>query len=544
MEFLLLAGLAYAGHALQRSAQTKPASSAAPLAAALPPVQPAPPTDSARFLSQQKAAAARWARDAGVVTSATVRSDDVPLPFFKNKGLTLNATQSQRRMEDLTGTFGAGSADNTWRHKSEARAAFEPTPQQIDSSGSQGNPAQDRRMPFVSALQNNVSAAPRVQVGPGMGVGTDVAAAGGFGGAYRPKVTNVNGYRVSRGVPGRVNAPGASNEAIATDPGELANRAPPRVYEMARRPLVRGSGMASVAAAKAGETFTSGVSGCKFPSNAATEDFLLTGPAGTATPAHALGVSDDRKGPYAYTDERNKNDAHGGTVLGPSTGIPAAGGYAHFAGTHDMARIYKTMRETRNGGEAFGTAASAVPAPRAAEQVVDQPTSREQLLEGYSGNPAHANGLAVRQQDGLQGTIREQTGGDQASLLGVAAGGAWHGTTGARVQCTDKQMDRLAKRGEEGQLLEGYVYGPENNASMCLANGGGGDGGGLGYVGLADKTVEARAGIVGSVVGALTKLPCTTARTYEHGNPRASAADLSVATSQLSGNYLNRSILA
>lgn len=541
MELLILGGLAVAGWKLQKDA---PVPRASPATAALPPAVADAASDSARFLSQTAAAASPKWQQTGIVGPHTPYDPSKPLPFFKNKGSTLNATQNQRRMEELTGTLGAGSADNTWRHKQEATSRFKPTLQQLDSSGTQGNPQQERRMPYVSQIQNGVPVAPPVHVGRGIGIGT-APAAGGFGGAYRPRVQNVNGYRVQRDNYGRVNMPGAINATISSDPGLLATKAPPRVYEMARRPLIRGSGMAAVAAAKAGEVFTSKVYGCKFPqSGVVGEDFQLTGVADMESSVPAP----QQTAGYEYLEERNKSDAHGGSVLN-LTGAAAKhapGAYVENSMNMDMQRVWKTMRETRNGMEAFIiSGASGIPAPRAPEQVDLQATQRDQSLEGFAGNPAAYNPtLAVRQQDGLKGTIREQTETDQRGLLGVAFGGAGYGTNAAPVQCTDKQMERLAKRGEDHQLLPDYVFGPENNAAMCLAQTGSeGDVGGLGYVGLPDRTVEERMGIVGSVVPTSTLQPCLASKVDTISNPRANPQDLGVAQAQLAGNYLNRSIV-
>lgn len=544
MEFVILAGLALAGYQIQKKENVPRRN----LDGALPPPVPEAPTDSSKFLANQKSSTtAAWGEQPGIVTPNTRITDPSRLPFFRNRGTQVNATQHQRKMEQLTGTLGAGSADNTWRHKQEqVGQRFAPSMQAIDSSGRQGNSFQgDRRMPFVSAMQNGVYVAPPVIVGPGMGLSASVLAGGGYGGGYRPKTINVNAHRVQRDNRAIVNAPTSMVAKISSsdEAGLMNTKAPPRVYEMARRPLLRGSGMASVHALKAGETFTSGVTGCKAPqSSVVGEIFQQTG---IVNMENSVPAPQQYEG-YDYLVERNRSDAHGGSVLNLSGAASkeAPGGYVNAAGNIDMQRIWKTMREQKWGDEAFiVSGASGIPAPRAAEQVVIAATQRDQQLEGFAGNPAHYNtGLATRQLDGVQTTIREQTEGDQAALLGAAWGGAGYGVTGAKVVCSDKQMDRLAKRGEDGQLAEGYVYGPELNDSLCRAMNPNGDSAGLGYVGMKERTVEERAGILGSIVDGLPAQPCMSAKKEVDTNPYGNATDLSLAKTQLQGNYLNRGI--
>jgi hypothetical protein len=176
----------------------------------------------------RKKAARRW-KDAKVPKQSGVimpnqRPSEV-MPFFTS-GKTMNTSPSinQRRMELYTGqTLDGFSTSGTYKHKTEANNMFGMTPQgRVTSDGTVGNPPGDNQLlkarSVNSRQHNNVMPAEQLRVGPGLGVGPEVAATGGFQQFYRQLPLNVNDYKLTQ-LPGRL-VPG-SEAALSGGKGEV-----------------------------------------------------------------------------------------------------------------------------------------------------------------------------------------------------------------------------------------------------------------------------------------------------------------------------------
>jgi len=168
-------------------------------------------------------------------------------PFYKTRNSSTNDEGKQRALDRFTG------ADPAYRKKREVEAIFARTPQNIDSSGREGNTAQYDRDIYKSSLtEKNLGQLPfqQIQVGPGLGVGTDVPAADGFHSMLRVMPADGNLHKSSE-LGGRVNA-GSVINATRTMDMTLSHKAPPRVWDQSRRPLERGKAQIAEAMARRG----------------------------------------------------------------------------------------------------------------------------------------------------------------------------------------------------------------------------------------------------------------------------------------------------
>ena len=134
-----------------------------------------------------------------------------------------------------------------------------------------GAPAQnfnfDSRM-YVSGLMNNLSPTEKTLVGPGLGVGPDVAATGGFQQLFRVNPNNVGAYRLTT-LPGRI-APGADTTGWRSGKvGELTHFAPSKTaFLPSRLPNVGGRAQGQ-GGAVTGQTIIESYERTKRPTNRA-----------------------------------------------------------------------------------------------------------------------------------------------------------------------------------------------------------------------------------------------------------------------------------
>jgi hypothetical protein len=164
--------------------------------------------------AHETAAAGRWAAGGSPATTGVVRGrpSDAPVPFFKSaKSMNTRTEYKQRKLETFTGE------DTAWAHKAVVEAPPPVSQGFVRSTGIVGNdPTADVTRVVPGRIMNNVLPAQQVRVGPGLGIGPDVAATGGFHQFYRQLPTNVNEHRLNT-LPGGV-VSGASR---------IANRAMP-----------------------------------------------------------------------------------------------------------------------------------------------------------------------------------------------------------------------------------------------------------------------------------------------------------------------------
>jgi hypothetical protein len=104
-----------------------------------------------------------------------------------------------------------------------------------------GEPVHDfRDRPYVSGKMNNLSPAEKELVGPGLGVGADVPAYGGYQQVFRVKPNNVGAYRLTT-LPGRSGPAFDHTGGKVAQIGELTQDRPETTaFLPVRRPEVRG----------------------------------------------------------------------------------------------------------------------------------------------------------------------------------------------------------------------------------------------------------------------------------------------------------------
>jgi hypothetical protein len=205
---------------------------------------------------------AKYPATTGVVLPGVNRSDlqsmakEGLLPFFKSgRTMASNDHGKQRKLETFTG------GDPAWKSK-HVGIASEPTPQGlVTSGGSVNNNLADNRQPVVrGTVMNNVSPVEKIRVGPGLGIGPDKIAEGGFHQFYRVLPSNINSHRLTS-LRGEVviGAPLVGKPAEATMEQTVERRANIGEFED-RPPLPSG---AAVSARAPNPTFTKGSTGAR-----------------------------------------------------------------------------------------------------------------------------------------------------------------------------------------------------------------------------------------------------------------------------------------
>ncbi len=156
----------------------------------------------------------------------------------------IDIMESQDNLTTLTNTF-AGRVDNMGSSGIGVRPDRK---KEMPSFGDvafmkhvNGEPVHDfRNRPWVSGKMSNFAPNEKQLVGPGLGVGADVPAYGGYQQLFRVKPTNVGAYRLTT-LPGRS---GPAVDVTGGRPGvvgELTHNKPSDVaYLPSRRPQVRG----------------------------------------------------------------------------------------------------------------------------------------------------------------------------------------------------------------------------------------------------------------------------------------------------------------
>jgi hypothetical protein len=163
-------------------------------------------------------------------------------PFFRDvRSQQTSTAVKQRTMENFIGN------DPTWKPKREQEALFNPTPQDIDSSGRAGNtPAYDADTyrQSLTNIQSGTFPFERVNVGRGLGISPNDKAADNFHPMLRiiPPSGDLHKHHE---MPGRVTTTGASvTQERALVPHIRHNR-PPRVWTQERYPLAKGRSTAT-----------------------------------------------------------------------------------------------------------------------------------------------------------------------------------------------------------------------------------------------------------------------------------------------------------
>lgn len=397
-----------------------------------------PGTETQRLLAEDRAVTqARWEQSMQPQLTGVVAPNSKPAqqPFFSSakKQHTNNAVK-QRLMETFTGaTDLRTSQTGTYASKKEVPALFAPEwgAGAVSSSGAtraQAFGADQNGRYIPSQKQNNVVPSQRIQVGPGLGVGTEVSAADGFHPMLRVMPKNVNEHRLNN-LPGGV-VPGAS--AVAGQPMgvTLAQQGPPRFWEQERRPTAATKAAVNAASERPAQLLA------PCGGRMAGEDYFGTG-GRVGSYVGAAGATRDR--------DDNNLAVHETNVTGARHGVGA------FAkATHDTARIDSQRREQAQQYEGMLTGHAG---PTANQLYVLPQTNRSLLTTDVAGNPAsRVEGGRARPGDAAGRTLREMT--HPQTQPGVAA----PYIKGHSVQATDKWLDRESKR--YGQHMVGWVPPP------------------------------------------------------------------------------------
>ena len=198
-----------------------------------------------------------------------------------------------------------------------------------------GSPVNDfRNRPYVSGKMNNLSPVQQELVGPGLGVGPNVPAYGGYQQLYQVRPNNVGAYKLTT-LPGRSGPASDITGGRRGNIGELTHEAPAKTaFLPSRRPNVEGRAQGQGGALTGVE-----VRG-KYEKSKRT-----TNRSETTHRADGLGFAPAKKFISAETvgdnPTRNKGDANGvvfGHVNNPAPGIHS---YAHGYLTSPSALLNK-----------------------------------------------------------------------------------------------------------------------------------------------------------------------------------------------------------
>ncbi len=387
-----------------------------------------PGTEVQRVLeADREATKRRWEQAmqpqlTGVVTPNT-KPDAGPLPFFRSaKTQHTNDGVKQRRMELFTGAVDLRTSQTgTYSRKQEVPGMFAPelSATRLTSGGrSAGTPfGIDQGARYKpSVLQNNVVPTEQQRVGPGLGVGVEVAARDGFHPMMRILPKNVGEYR-KHTLPGGLVVGSAHVTSRPSEPA-FVQAGPPRFWEQRRLPTAPTK--AAVNGATERPTQTIGACGGRM-----TGEEYYGGAGRSSAYVGAFQPTRDRFDNHTAENETNVTAARHGT-----------GAFAKAS--HDRTRIASQHREQEQQYDGMVTGART----HTAEQMYLLPqTNRSIHVTDVAGNPASAVDTGeVRPQDRVDRTLREHLHPD--SQPGVAT----PYIRGHSVTATQKWLDRDAKR--------------------------------------------------------------------------------------------------
>jgi hypothetical protein len=203
-----------------------------------------------------------------------------------------------------------------------------------------------RDRPWVSGIMNNLAPAEKLQVGPGLGIGPDVAASGGFQQVYRVLPNNVGAYRLTtlEGRPGPAWDISGGAPAVV---GELGHNRPEKTaYLLERRPALPSRAQGQGGALSGVEVRGNYEKGKRTTNRAETgmrTDGLSTAPAKRFISS----------GQLAQDPTRNKGDLNGDQfyhVNNPSPGIHS------FVGAYDKTANDIRVADKRGNADRPGNA--------------------------------------------------------------------------------------------------------------------------------------------------------------------------------------------
>ena len=178
------------------------------------------------------------------IHSASAPYHNNMVPFFGSQGAqNTNDNVKQSRLETFT-----GNDANFHRKKREVVAMINPEESKTTIHGAPAMTDEERLRPFsASSFYNNVNSDPHTnqRVGPGLGIGTSVASAGGFHpeSVLRVLPENINEHRKNQLDSLQANPGKFSVEKITEDVGESVRTIVPRFYEESQHPTLPTGGV-------------------------------------------------------------------------------------------------------------------------------------------------------------------------------------------------------------------------------------------------------------------------------------------------------------
>lgn len=227
------------------------------------------------------------------------------VPFFSStKVQNTNTNLKERRLETFTGIN-----ENVYNNKKEVANMFKPSKMVFHNK--QSNKERLDRYK-VSGKMDGVSPIEKTYVGPGLNVGTDVSAKGGFHDTFRILPENHNSY-VKQSFKGRVIPGKAQISNRNFEPLSVEKNRPERIYTMEDRPAIQTTG--AYKAYKAKENFDIKANNRTFDNNVMNHNVNLNGFA--QAPPKPL----DTKGEYTMEKEdENCNNYRSGLYSNIGTG--------------------------------------------------------------------------------------------------------------------------------------------------------------------------------------------------------------------------------
>ena len=187
---------------------------------------------------------------AGLVYAGKLLSKGSEAPTFVPKKAPVDQStliKVDEQDEDFNFTYGVNKSVGSveYQNKTEMPSFGEIAPQRRTSGGE----ILDMRDRFYDqGRMNNLSPVEKQMVGPGLGVGPDVPAIGGFQQLYRVMPTNVGEYKLTQ-LPGRVNHGADTMGGRPGLMGEFAKNRPERTADLFKEhPVARGraQGMSAI----------------------------------------------------------------------------------------------------------------------------------------------------------------------------------------------------------------------------------------------------------------------------------------------------------
>lgn len=373
---------------------------------------------------EEEAAEKKW-KEAQDPQSTNVIHSQRLYPFFRSaRTQNLNESILDRKRDLYMGN------ESTYMKKQESGARFKALPQQIDSSGSQGNGMCPRRMPVPSMIQNNVLPTEQIRVGPGVGIPSgETTGNDGFHPRLRVMPSNANVYRRNQ-LQSRIHAGKALNGVRGVDP-VVRNNNPPRVYDMNRYPLEKGKATINAAIQRP-------MVNTECVKRVHEKDY--TGPA-QGRGGHQVENAQNTR----VRDDDNTGFDQSNVTAASTKGT---GAYSHY--TYDDSKILNQNREQSNLSNLTNVRGSI--APTAPVGVIMNEGSLRDPGGTRFGIAGHYNEQGMtRAPTQAKPTLRELT--SEKTMTGPALSSV----KAATQQCTYKQLNKPAKR----PLVDGYWANPE-----------------------------------------------------------------------------------